>query len=173
VRSVNEKTIPEEVAQYIAELGARVADLSRRVQSIEDDQATAIRANPTDLTIHSYDDDESAIHLLTENGFVIVRPWEANNVPPPAAGAFPFRVESGDGIDREVSVGISDRLLKETTRRTHGRIQPADQFWICCAERRLANYLMEHDEFPSANEMIIDLLDREDLMLAIRWGKSG
>jgi hypothetical protein len=32
---------------------------------------------------------------------------------------------------------------------------------------------MEHDEFPQANKMMIETLDREDVLLAIRWGKSG
>jgi hypothetical protein len=32
---------------------------------------------------------------------------------------------------------------------------------------------MEHDEFPPADEMMIDELDREDVLLAIRWEKSG
>jgi hypothetical protein len=31
---------------------------------------------------------------------------------------------------------------------------------------------MEHDEFPPANEMILETLDREDVLLAIRWGKD-
>jgi hypothetical protein len=172
VRSVNEKTIPEEFARRVAELAAQVAELSRRLQLIEGDRESATRAHPTDLTVHSYDDDENAIHFLTENGFVILRPWEANDAVPPAEGAFRFRVQNSDGIDREISVGISNRLLRETARRTHGRIQAASQFWICCAERRLANYLMEQDKFPPANEMMIDMLDREDVLLAIRWGKT-
>ena len=171
VRSVNEKTIPEDLARRVAELTAQFAELSRRLQLIEGERE-ANRSHPTNLTIHSYDDDENAIHFLTENGFVIVRPWEANDAVPPAEGAFRFRVQSADGIDREISVGISNRLLSETALRTRGRIQPSSQFWICCAERRLANYLMERDEFPPANEMKIDMLDREDVLLAIRWGKD-
>jgi hypothetical protein len=73
VRSVNEKTVPEELARHIAEVAAQVADLSRRLQLIEGERETTNLAHPTDLTIHSYDDDENAIHFLTENGFVIVR----------------------------------------------------------------------------------------------------
>jgi len=172
VRSVNEKTIPEEFARHVAELAAQVAELSQRLQLIEGEREQTNCSHPTDLTIHSYDDDENAIHFLTENGFVILRPWEANDAVPPAEGAFRFRVQSPDGIDREISVGISNRLQTETALRTRGRIQASNQFWICCAERRLANYLMERDEFPPANEMKIDMLDREDVLLAIRWGKD-
>jgi hypothetical protein len=170
VRSVNDKTIPEEFTRRVADLTAQVAELSRRLELIEGEREQT--SHPSDLTIHSYDDDENAIHFLTENGFVILRPWEANDAVAPAEGAFRFRVQSADGIDREISVGISNQLLRETALRTRGRIQAANQFWICCAERRLANYLMEHDEFPPANEMKIDMLDREDLLLAIRWGKD-
>jgi hypothetical protein len=172
VRSANEKTIPQELARRVAELAAQVAELSGRLQLIEGEREEASLSHPTDLTIHSYDDDESGIHFLTENGFVIVRPWEANDAVPPAEGRFQFRVQSADGIDREINVGISNRLQRETALRTRGRIQESSEFWICCAERRLANYLMERDEFPPANEMKIDMLDREDVLLSIRWGKD-
>jgi hypothetical protein len=55
---------------------------------------------------------------------------------------------------------------------TRGRIDRSSEFWICCAERHLANYLAEHDSFPETNEITVNDLDREDLLLAIRWGKS-
>jgi hypothetical protein len=62
--------------------------------------------------------------------------------------------------------------MAATALRARGRIEISSQFWICCAERRLANYLMEQDEFPPANEMKIETMDREDVLLAIRWEKS-
>ena len=172
VRSINEKTIPEQFAQRLAELTAEVAKLSRRLRLIENDRHSGTRAEQTNLTIHSYDDDESSIQFLTDNGFVIVRPWETNDALAPAEGAFRFRVQHPEGIEREVEVGISNRVMIETALRTRGRIEAANQFWTCCAERRLANYLMEHDEFPLANELMIETLDREDVLLAIRWEET-
>ena len=170
MQSVDEKTIPEEVARRTAEL---VADLTRRLRSSEDYPTNVSHAQQANLTIICQDDDPNTIEFHTENGFAIVRPWEATNGKTPAPGSFRFRVSDPDGIEREISVGIANQLLAETARRTRGRIEEASQFWICCAERRLANHLMERDAFPPANEMIIDKLDRDDVLLAIRWGKTS
>jgi hypothetical protein len=172
VRSLNETTIPAEFARCIAELTAQVAELSRRLQLVEEYRGVVSPAQQSDLTVICEDDNQNSIEFHTENGFVIVRPWEAKGSSAPAAGAFRFRVHNPDGIERDISVEISNQLLNETALRTRGRIETPSQFWICCAERRLANYLMERDEFPTANEMKIDTLDREDVLLAIRWEKS-
>ena len=173
VRSVNQTTRHEEFAQCIAELTAQVAELSRRLQLIEDDRSSGTRAQEADLTIICHDDDQPSIEFHTENGFVIVRPWEAKEKSASASAALRFRVQDPDGVERDISVEISSQLVAETAVRTSGRIETSGEFWICCAERRLANYLMEHDAFPPANEMMVKTLDREDVLLAIRWGKSG
>jgi hypothetical protein len=172
VESLNETAIPREFARCIAELTAQVAELSRRLQAIEEQQGKVAPAQENNLTIICGDDDQNSIEFHTENGFVIVRPWEANDARRSADGVFRFRVQDPDGIERDISVEISDQLMAATALRARGRIEPSGQFWICCAERRLANYLMEHGEFPPANEMKIDTLDREDVLLAIRWGKT-
>jgi hypothetical protein len=172
VRAVNENTLPEQLAQQLAELTAEVTELSRRVQFIEADQ-TGTHAQQTDQTILSYDGDENSIQFLTENGFVIVRPWETNSAAASSEGKFTFRVEDPEGIEREVSVCISDRLLTETALRTRGRIESANRFWTYCAERRLANYLMENGDLPPENEMRIDGLDGEDVLLTHRWERTA
>src|SRR4030095_8053177 len=143
MRSVNENTLPEQFARRLAELTAEVAELYRRLRLVEGDQGNGALAQQTNLTIHSYDDDRDSIQFLTENGFVIVRPWEAKDGSASAEGSFQFRVQHPEGIEREISVEISKQLLVGTALRTRGRIEAASQFWICCAERRLANYLME------------------------------
>ena len=173
MRSLNETTIPEELARRLAELTTQVTELSRRLQLVEGYRGNGAPAQQTDLTIICQDDDPNSIEFHTENGFAIVRPWEAKESSALATGAIRFRVQDPDGIEREVRVEISAQLLAETALRTRERIAKSSQFWICCAERRLANYLMEHDEFPPSNELKIATLDREDVLLAIRWGKSG
>jgi hypothetical protein len=173
VRSVNQTTLPEESARCIADLTAQVADLCRRVRLIEAHRVNESRAQQADLTVQVHDHDQNSIEFHTENGFVIVRPWEAKGATCPADGVFRFRVSGSAETEREINVEISDRLRQETALRTRGRIEASSDFWICSAERRLANYLMEQGEFPPANEMKIDALDREDVLLAIRWGKSG
>ena len=171
VRALNENTPPKQFEQRLADLAAEVAELSGRVQSIEADRDCGTHAEPASLTVHSYDDDDgNSIHFLTENGFVIVRPWEAKDGRAPQPGAYRFQVQHPDGIDQEIKVEISSHLANETASRH--RIHPVSEFWICCAERRLANYLMEHGELPPAKEILIETLNREDLLLAIRWGKT-
>jgi hypothetical protein len=172
VRLVNQTTLPEEFARCIAELTAQVADLCRRVQLIESHRVNESRAQQNDLTVQLDDHEHNSIEFHTENGFVIVRPWEAKGDTSPPGGVFRFRVSDSAETEREINIEISNRLRQETAVRTRGRIEASSEFWICSAERRLANYLMEQGEFPPANEMKIDALDREDVVLAIRWGKD-
>jgi len=172
MRRVNQKTVPEEFAQRIAELTERVADFSRRIQLIMGYRGTALRAQQSQHTVSGYDDERNSIELLTENDFVIVRPWEAKGLDPPAHGRFRFLIQDQQGAEREVDVEISDPLRGETLWRSRGRIGTTSEFWMCCAERHLADYLMEHGEFPPHNELTVDELDPEDVMLAIRWGKA-
>ena len=172
MRTLNENTLPEQFAERLAELTAEVTELSRRLGIVEGDRYAETPAGQTNLTIHSYDDEEPSIQFLTENGFVIFRPWEATNTIGPAKAAFRFGVQHPEGVEREISIEISNLLMTETALRTQGRIDATSQFWICCAERRLANYLMERDEFPPANEIIIETMDREDVLLALRWDKT-
>lgn len=146
--------------------------MSRGLQLSEADRGNGKRAQQTDLTILADDEDDNPIQFITENGFVIVRPWETNDAMAPAEGNFRFRVQDPSGIERDVAVTISNRLLTEAARCTRGRIQGSNQFWTYCAERRLANYLMERGEFPPATEITIETLDREDVLLAIRWEKT-
>jgi hypothetical protein len=173
VRSLNENVLPEEFAQRLAELTDQLAEVARRLELIEGHRGESSLAQQTNLTLHSYDDDEKSIQLLTENGFVIVRPWETSNPMARAEGAFRFWVQDPEGFEREVNVQISNDLLRETALRSRGQIEKSSQFWIVCAERRLANHLMEHAEFPLGGEMRIESLDREDVLMALRWGKTG
>jgi len=43
-------------------------------------------------------------------------------------------------------------------------------FWICCAERQLANHIEEHGDCPPDNQLRIDECDAEEIMTAIEWG---
>jgi len=173
VRVTNEQIIQAEFTQRLAELSARVAELSHRVDAIEFGRGQSTAEAQTQTAVYEPDEWSNPIEFLTENGFVIVRPWETDGSPPPADGCYRFDVTGPDGNERKVTVTVSTRLHSETTVRTQGRIDLTSSFWICCAERRLAGYLEEQDGFPAANEIIVDEFDREDTLLAIRWGKSG
>jgi hypothetical protein len=173
MRAAGEQTISEELTQRVAELTARVAELTRRLDLVEVVRGNG-RAHPQPApTLLDADDSSHPIEFMTDNGFVIVRPWETGNSPAPTDGTCQFMVSDPNGKERTIAVRISKELMTATAVHTSGRLNKSSEFWISCAERRLADYVAEHDCFPDANELIVKDLDREDLLLAIRWGKSG
>src|SRR2546423_2988199 len=173
MRTASEPTVSEELTQRVAELTARVAELTRRLDLVEVVRGNGKAHAQPEPTLLSSDDSSNPIEFLTDNGFVIVRPWEEDGSPAPTDGNWRFVVSDPNGNERTAAVRISRQLMTATAIHTSGRINQSNEFWICCAERRLADYLGEHNCFPEANEIIVNDLDREDLLLAIRWGKSG
>ncbi|MFN2578849.1 MAG: hypothetical protein ABR607_14305 [Pyrinomonadaceae bacterium] len=114
---------------------------------------------------------KSPIQFLTENGFSIVRQWEAEPEPPPADGPYTFIVSNATGEKRRIGVAFTDDVVERTKLRTAGRVGPGSDFWIYCAERCLANHLWENDAFPTNDTIRIEASDREDLLLALRWDR--
>lgn len=176
MRAAGEQTISEELAQRVVDLTARVAELTRRLDLIEvvrgNGHATShALAATSEKAEAGADDSSNAIEFLTENEFVIVRPWEAGNSPAPAEGICHFTVSDPHGHERKITVKISQELMTRTAVHTRGRIDASSAFWTCCAERHLANYVTEHDGFPEGSEIAVNDLDREEVLLAIRWGK--
>ena len=173
MRAASEQIVSEELTQHVAELTARVAELTRRLDLLEVVRGNG-RAHPQpEPTLLGAEDSSNAIELLTDNGFVIVRPWERESSPAPTDGNYRFVVSDANGNERTIAARISRELMTATAIHTSGRIDHSSEFWICCAERHLADYVAERDCFPDANEITVNDLDREDLLLAIRWGKSG
>ena len=176
MQAVNGQTVTE-LAQRIAELAARVAELTRRVELADGVNGNGVRSNAlrgqeTDAAAREADDSSCPIEFITENGFSIVRPWELGNAPAPADGRSLFRVSDARGDEREVAVEFSPLVVAQISLHTRGRVQLSSSFWICCAERRLANYVWEHDAFPDGNRLILESMDPEDVLLAIRWGST-
>src|ERR1044071_8076439 len=173
MRAASEQIVSEELTQRLAELTARVAELTRRLDLVEVVRGNG-RAHPQpEPTLLRADDSSNPIEFLTDNGFVIVRPWERDGSPAPTNGDCRVVVSDPNGNERTVAVRISRELMTATAIHTSSRIDQSSEFWICCAEKRLADYVAETDRFPEADEIIVEDLDREDLLLAIRWGKSG
>ena len=160
VRAASEPSIPEELVQRIGELTARFTELSEYVRRV-----TGVNTNDAENFARP-------IEFLTENGFAIVRRWEADASPAPADGRFCFLVREPEGAECEVNVEITNRLIAETAFRTRGHIQLSSSFWICCAERHLADYITKHDGCPDGNQLGVVCLDCEEVMLALRWEKS-
>jgi hypothetical protein len=109
------------------------------------------------------------IELVTENGFAILRLWEIDRMPPPKAGSYHFMVRNPPSLEREIIVEIADDLVVQIELKTRRRILPGSSYWICCAERHLATYLWENDDYPLGDRLCVNQLDPEDVMSAIRW----
>jgi hypothetical protein len=173
MRAASEQTVSEELARRVAELTARIAELTRRLDLVEVVRGNGRTHPQPEPTLLGADDSSNSIEFLTDNGFAIVRPWERDGSPAPTDGHCRFVVSDPNGNERTIAVRTSIELMTATAIQTAGRIDHSSEFWICCAEKRLADYLAETDDFPEANEIIVKDLGREDLLLAIRWGKSG
>jgi hypothetical protein len=109
------------------------------------------------------------IELITENGFSIVRTEEDQRRPVRTSGSFAFIVTDPEGAERDVTVAIAEYALREIGLINKGRIARNSSFWICCAERRLADYLWEKKSFPPAGRLEIEQLSIDDFNLARRW----
>jgi hypothetical protein len=111
------------------------------------------------------------IELLTENGFSIWRLWEINRVPPPSDGNYPFKIRNPQSIERVVAVEIADDVVVQIALQTRLRILLSSPFWICCAERHLATYVYENDDYPPGDRLRVEQLGAEECIGAIRWGR--
>jgi len=123
------------------------------------------QTNPDDLAAPS-----RPIELLTENGYLIVRSWEITGIPAPSNGTYSFMVQREQELEREITVTIAAELFADLFRQTRGKISNSHSFWICCAERHLANYLWEKDDYPAGDRLAVDYLDPVDVMSAVNWG---
>jgi hypothetical protein len=111
------------------------------------------------------------VELVTENGFSILRPWEIDRMPPPRDGNYPFLVRSPQSLERLVAVEIADDAVVQIELQTRLRILLSNSFWICCAERHLATYVYENDDYPPGDRLRVEQLGAEECMSAIRWGR--
>jgi hypothetical protein len=165
VRAASEQSNPEQLTQRVAELMQRVVELSdyvrQKTRGAEQDQQAGF-VEPDSLV--------NPIELLTENGFTIVRAWEVDSSLMPADGNFRFIVDDPQNHQCEITVQVASRLIAETVMRTGGRIHDSSTFWICCAERHLAEYLTEHNDLPDENQLNIDAFDCEEVISVLRWG---
>jgi hypothetical protein len=131
-----------------------------------------VRNQSENLMPESSPADTRPIELVTENGFSIVRLSEINREALPSTGRYNFLVRNPPNLEREITVEIADELVVEIELKTRRRVLPGSTYWICCAERHLATYLWENDDYPPGDRLCVNQLDPEDVMSAIRWGKS-
>jgi hypothetical protein len=117
----------------------------------------------------SFTANTGTIELVTENGFSILRLWEIGGGPAPIAGNYPFMVRSPQSVERPIAVEFTDAIVRQIELSTRGRIRQSNSFWICCAERHLAIYVWEHDDYPEGDKLRVNQLDPDDLMTSMRW----
>ena len=109
------------------------------------------------------------IELITENGFRIVRASELEGARPSPADTYEFVVRDEHGGQLEITVEIDGKVVVEITLRSRGRISSQSSYWICCAERHLADYVWENDRCPPGERLLVEWLTPRDINLAIRW----
>jgi hypothetical protein len=81
-------------------------------------------------------------------------------------------VRDPDGYELYITVNFSRRAEVEVIHHSCGRITFDSSFWVCAAERHLAEYLWKHDDFPPDEKLNVDELTIEDMDSARRWGAS-
>ena len=113
------------------------------------------------------------IQLITENGFSIVRVSDVDGSSTPSAGPYAFLVRDPHGYELDIAVEIDPSTALEVVKRSEGRISADSSYWICCAERHLADYLLEQDNYPPAATLKVDRLTPDDLDCAMRWQRDG
>ncbi len=109
------------------------------------------------------------IELITENGFSIVRASDLYGDGAADAREHSFLVRDPHGYELDIAVEIDPSAVIEVLKRSEGRISADSSYWICCAERHLADYLWEQDDYPPAATLKVDQLSPDDLDLARRW----
>jgi hypothetical protein len=112
------------------------------------------------------------IELITENGFSIVRADEIDGRESRVAGKYAFVVSDDHGDQLEITVELDEKIFVEITLRSRGRITNQNSYWVCCAERHLADYLWENNRCPPHERLRVECLTPRDINLAIRWGRT-
>jgi hypothetical protein len=112
------------------------------------------------------------IEYLTENGFSIIRLCDIDKSIPAVGATHEFLVRDPHGYELHITVQISTNLIAEIGRRSGDRISNESSYWISLAERHLATYLWENDDYPPDAKLEVADLTLDDIDLARRWGRE-
>jgi hypothetical protein len=108
------------------------------------------------------------IKWVTENGYSIVRScdvgedWREHR----------FVVRNPNGWEREVIIEFDPAAVELAQRRRRSPLSPRSSFWVNCAERSLATYLWERDQYPPNGRLILEELCLDDLEAARCWNSD-
>lgn len=114
--------------------------------------------------------EDRPVEFLTENGFSIVRLCEIDNSIPEVGFMHRFLVRDPDGFELEITVDVAEGVAQALASRSRGRLTADSSYWVCCAERHLAEYLCDQEDYPADARLIVDQPSLDDLNLARRWG---
>ncbi len=113
------------------------------------------------------------IEFQTDNGFAIIRLSDINDSIPATGLIHQFLVRDPDGFELEVTVEITETLAEALARRSRGRLSADSSYWIYCAERHLAEYLWDNEDYPPDGKITVHEPMLVDLNLARRWRKEA
>ena len=109
------------------------------------------------------------IEYLTENDFRIIRRCDVDDSFPKDGLEHCFIVRDPDGYELDITVNFDTRAAAEVIERSRRRITFESSFWVTAAERHLAEYLWEHNDWPPDGNLRIDQLTLDDIDMAGRW----
>ncbi|HMG75845.1 MAG TPA: hypothetical protein VK582_20260 [Pyrinomonadaceae bacterium] len=112
------------------------------------------------------------IEFLTENGFSIIRLSDIDKSIPAVGATHEFLVRDPHEYELNITVQVSSDTIAEIVRRSRGRISKESSYWISLAERHLATYLWENDDYPPDANLKVDNLTLDDIDLARRWDRE-
>jgi hypothetical protein len=111
----------------------------------------------------------SPIQYMTENGFSIIRLSEVDGSVIDTARECHFLVRSEGGWEREVAVHFEEGLVAQIQRQRRTHLSDTSVLWLVCAERCLATYLSENDDYPRGGQLTISELPVDEFVLATHW----
>lgn len=124
------------------------------------------------LVTHPSLSEQRPIEFLPENGFSIIRLSDIDKSIPAVGATHEFLVRDPHGYELHITVEISSDVIAEIAMRCRDRITNESSYWINLAERHLATYLWENDDYPPDAALNIEELTIDDLDLARRWDRS-
>ena len=111
----------------------------------------------------------SPIQCVTENGFSIIRLCEVDGLVTDTARECRFLVRNERGRERKVTVAFDEDLIARIQRQRRVPLLDQSVLWLVCAERCLATYLWEKDDYPHGGQLTISELSVDEFLLAKHW----
>jgi|SRR5882672_5782918 len=112
------------------------------------------------------------IEFLTENGFSIIRLSDIDKSIKAVGATHEFLVRDPHEYELHITVEMSRDAIAEISWRARGRISNESSYWLCFAERHLATYLWENDDYPPDARLEVNNLTLDDIDLARRWERD-